>query len=116
MICAPAMKSLLVMSTTTHRAGLDEIVRVFRNVQLDGCVLTKTDETTSLAGALSVAIEHQIPVAYVSNGQKVPEDLHLARPHSLVNQSVLIARKSHQSLENESLEIAFSRVSSNAYV
>ena len=114
--CAPSMKSLLVMSTTTHRAGLDEIVRVFRNVQLDGCVLTKLDETTSLGGALSVSIEHKIPVAYVSNGQKVPEDLHLARPHSLVNQSVLIARKSHQSLENESLELAFSRVMSNAYV
>lgn len=113
---APSIKSLLVMSATTQRSGLDEIVRVFRNVDLDGCVLTKVDETTGLAGCLSVAIEHRLPVAYVGNGQKVPEDLHLARAHSLVNQSVLIARKNTQPMGDESLELAFSRVKSNAYV
>ena len=113
---APSIKSLLVLSATTHRAGLDEIVRVFRNVQLDGCVLTKIDETTNLAGSLSIAIEHQLPIAYIGNGQKVPEDLHLARAHSLVNQGVLIARKTNQPLEDESLELAFSRVTSNVHV
>lgn len=113
---APSMKTLLVMSATTHRAGLDEIVRVFRNVELDGCVLTKIDETTNLAGSLSIAIEHQLPIAYIGNGQKVPEDLHLARAHSLVNQGVLIARKTNQPLENESLELAFSRVTTNVHV
>ena len=113
---APFIKNLLVMSATTHGAGLDEVVRVFRNVELDGCVITKLDETTCLTGCLSTAIEHQLPIAYVSDGQKVPEDLHLARAHSLVNQSVLISRKANQTLENESLELAFSRVTSNAYV
>jgi len=38
------------------------------------------------------------------------------RLHSPVSQSGLIARRSRQSLQKESLELAFSRVMSNAYV
>lgn len=44
------------------------------------CILTKTDEATSLGGAISALIRSRLPLAYVANGQRVPEDLHCARP------------------------------------
>lgn len=92
---APSIKTYLVLSTTTHRAGLREIAKAFGEVKLDGCILTKLDETTSLGGALSAIMENELPVSYVSDGQRVPEDIHIARGHSLINQAVLIAdRKS----------------------
>ena len=43
------------------------------------CILTKTDEATSLGGALSALIRSGLPLAYVANGQRVPEDLHFAQ-------------------------------------
>jgi flagellar biosynthesis protein FlhF len=49
--------------------------------------LTKTDEASSLGGAISAMIRHQMPLAFVANGQQVPEDLSLARPNTLVNQA-----------------------------
>ena len=84
------IQSYLVMATTAQRSVLDETVRAFQAVALRGCILTKVDESTSLGSALSVAIEQRLAVAYVSDGQRVPEDMHPARAHSLVSRSVAI--------------------------
>jgi flagellar biosynthesis protein FlhF len=111
--CAMGLKTLLVLSSTTHRAALDETIRSFSNVEINGCILTKLDETTNLGGALSVVTEHQLPVAYISDGQRVPEDLHLARAHTLINRCVSIARRANQPLDNDSLELAYSRMPSH---
>ena len=112
---SPSIKTYLVMSSTTHRAGLREITQAFGEVQLDGCILTKLDETTSLGGALSAAMENELPVSYVSDGQAVPEDIHIARSHSLINQAVTIAQETNQALEKESLNLAFSGMVANAH-
>ncbi|NOX76123.1 MAG: flagellar biosynthesis protein FlhF [Gammaproteobacteria bacterium] len=112
---APSIKTYLVLSTTTHRAGLREVVEAFSEVKLDGCILTKLDETTSLGGALSAVMEKQLPVVYISDGQKVPEDIHIARGHDLINQAVLIAQETNQALEQETLELAFSGMVANAH-
>ncbi|WP_455203276.1 flagellar biosynthesis protein FlhF [Kaarinaea lacus] len=112
--CAKDLKTLLLLSTTTHRAALDEAVRTFSNVEINGCILTKLDETTSLGGALSVVTKHKLPVTYISDGQRVPEDLHLARAHTLLNRCVTIARRANQPLDKDSLELAFSRMPSHA--
>jgi flagellar biosynthesis protein FlhF len=111
--CAMGLKTLLVLSSTTHRAALDETVRSFSNVEINGCILTKLDETTNLGAALSVVTEHQLKIAYISDGQRVPEDLHLARAHTLINRCVAIARRSNQPLDNDSLELAYSRMPSH---
>jgi flagellar biosynthesis protein FlhF len=112
--CAPDLRTLLVLSTATHRTALDEAARVFNNVDINGCILTKLDETTSLGGALSVVTEHRIPVTYISDGQRVPEDLHVARAHTLVNRAIMTARRCRHPLDDESLELAFSRMPSHA--
>lgn len=112
---APSIKTYLVFSTTTHRAGLNEILQAFGEVKLDGCILTKLDETTSLGGALSMAMESKLPVKYVSDGQKVPEDIHIARSHNLIHRAVLVAQEANQALEQESLTLAFSGMVANAH-
>jgi len=111
----PSIKTCLVLSATTHRAGLREIAKAFGEISLDGCILTKLDETTSLGGALSAVIEQSIPVIYVSDGQRVPEDIHIARGHSLINRAVLIAQETNQALKQESLNLAFSGMVANAH-
>ena len=112
---SPSIKTYLVLSTTTHRAGLREIAKAFGEVKLDGCILTKLDETTSLGGALSTVMENDLAISYVSDGQRVPEDIHIARGHSLINQAVRIAQETNQALEQESLNLAFSGMVANAH-
>lgn len=96
-----------VLSTTTQRAAIDEVVRAFGSVNLDGCVLTKLDETALLGEALSVVIDQQLPVAYVSDGQRVPEDLQPARANNLVARSVALMQKHAERPADEMLAAAF---------
>ncbi len=95
------VKTYLVASTTSRLSGLQEVVRGFKGVELSGCILTKLDESTSLGHALDVVIQQQLPVAYVSDGQRVPEDLQPARAHTLVSRSVAIMQESLDLLEDE---------------
>ena len=79
---------------------MQEIVDVFRTAQPAGCILTKTDEATSLGGALSVLIRSSLPLAYVANGQRVPEDLHLMhnRQSWLAKMAVELMRRDNRAV------------------
>jgi len=71
------VKRLLLLAATGRGDTLDDVVRAYSGPDLAGCILSKVDEAASLATALDVVIRHRLPLHYVSNGQRVPEDLHL---------------------------------------
>lgn len=71
------VQRLLLLSSTSRGDTLDDVVRAYSGRSLSGCILTKIDEAASLATALDVIIRHGLHLHYVSNGQRVPEDLHL---------------------------------------
>jgi len=71
------VKRLLLLSATSRGDTLDDVVRAYNGPDLAGCILSKVDEATGLASALDVIIRHDLRLHYVSNGQRVPEDLHL---------------------------------------
>ena len=71
------VKRLLLLCATSRGDTLDDVVRAYNGPDLAGCILSKVDEAASLAAALDVIIRHGLRLHYVSNGQRVPEDLHL---------------------------------------
>jgi flagellar biosynthesis protein FlhF len=71
------VQRLLLLSSTSRGDTLDDVVRAYQGENLAGCILTKIDEAASLATALDVIMRHGLRLHYVSNGQRVPEDLHL---------------------------------------
>lgn len=70
------VKRLLLLNATSGGDTLEEVVRKYRTVGVVGCIPTKLDEAASLGTVLDVAVRHQIPLHYIANGQRVPEDLH----------------------------------------
>lgn len=82
------VRSLLVLPANGNTSDLQEVARRFRGANPVACVISKADETTKLGGVLSVAIGQRLPISYVADGQRVPEDLHLAQSHRLVLRSV----------------------------
>lgn len=74
------IQTLLTLSAGADRACLAEALRVFAAVEPQALIVTKLDEAAALGGILSLAIRHELPIAYLSDGQRVPEDLHLASP------------------------------------
>ena len=81
---ARQVRTLLVLPANTHFADLDEVVRRFEHARPQGVVLTKIDETGRLGSALSVAVDHDLPLTWVTDGQRIPEDLHRANAAHLV--------------------------------
>jgi flagellar biosynthesis protein FlhF len=73
----------LVLPANTHADDLDEVVRRFSIAKPRGVVLSKVDETGRLGAALGVTVRHRLPISYLTDGQRVPEDLHRAEPHRL---------------------------------
>ncbi len=78
---------ILLLSAVAQGEALDDVVRCYRGDGLAGCILTKVDESVSLGGAIDVILRAALPVHYVTNGQRVPEDLHLASPLYLVDRA-----------------------------
>lgn len=88
----------LTLSATAQQAITSEIMRVFSDITLAGTVITKVDEAASLGGVLNALITYQLPTFFISNGQKVPEDLHLGSAIELVKiaRDLLQRTGSHQ--------------------
>lgn len=72
------IKLLLALPANGQRQSLDEVARCFSLRRLHGAILTKLDEAASLGAAFSTVIRHTLPLAYLTDGQRVPEDLHAA--------------------------------------
>lgn len=75
---ASNVRSLLVLPANAHPADLSELLRRYRPAAPEGVVLTKLDESTCPGAALSVLVQHNLPVAYTAAGQCVPDDIELA--------------------------------------
>jgi flagellar biosynthesis protein FlhF len=74
------VRSVLALSAGADRACLAEAAKVFKAASPEALIVTKLDEAATLGGVLSLAIGSRLPVAYLSDGQRVPEDLHRAAP------------------------------------
>ena len=81
---AGKVRTMLVMPANAHSADLDEVIRRFGFVAPEAAILTKLDETGRLGAALSVLVRHQLPLAYTTDGQHVPDDLATAEASRLV--------------------------------
>jgi flagellar biosynthesis protein FlhF len=81
---ASGVTRLLVLSATTQTHSLNETVRAYRALSPAACIVTKLDEAGTLGGLIGTVIEHVLPIAWVSAGHRVPEDLNPARAHQLV--------------------------------
>ncbi len=65
----------LVLSATTREIELFDIIRRFDRLGIDRTIFTKIDECSHLGALLNVQIHSGKPLSYVTNGQRVPEDL-----------------------------------------
>jgi len=84
---------LLLLNATSRGDTLEDVVRAYAGEDLAGCILSKVDETASLAPALDIVARHGLLLSYITNGQRVPEDLHLP------NRTYLLHRAFKQPVE-----------------
>jgi flagellar biosynthesis protein FlhF len=76
---AACARVVLALPAQAEGHALEEIVKGFAPLKPLACILTKIDEAASLGAVISTTLRHRLKIAYVCDGQRVPDDLHAAR-------------------------------------
>ncbi len=87
------VKRLLCLNATSTGETLSEVVRAYQGDSLAGCIFTKLDEAATIGNVLDIAIRQKLMVYYMANGQRVPEDLHVANKQYLIDRAFKLKRE-----------------------
>jgi flagellar biosynthesis protein FlhF len=68
----------LVLSATAKLSVMYETIEKFSYIGFSSIIFTKIDETTTTGSILSVCNKYNLPVSYITTGQKVPGDVEVA--------------------------------------
>jgi len=88
MFNATGVRRLLLLNATSSGDTLDDVVRMYNSEKVIGCIPTKLDEAVSLGTVLDVAVRHRLMLHYITNGQRVPENLHPVNLDYLIHRAL----------------------------
>ncbi|MBC8342553.1 MAG: hypothetical protein H8E61_01055, partial [Bacteroidetes bacterium] len=74
-VCASNTKFCLTLSASMKSTDMIKTIDRFLSFRISSIILTKFDETEILGNIISVISRKQLPVLYITTGQKVPQDL-----------------------------------------
>ncbi len=100
----PGLMAQVMLSATSKREDLMESIGFYKKFPVAGWTLTKIDETKSLASTLLAVIEAELPLSYVTNGQRVPEDIKIPKAIELADLVVApfnVGKKSQPHIETK---------------
>lgn len=95
---------ILLLNAASQLETLEDVVRVYKgNADLAGAIVTKLDESRRPGCALDTVMRHKLKLAFVANGQRVPEDIHLPVSASLVDSALASGADSPFALDDDEL-------------
>ncbi len=86
-----ATQNYLVVGASTDYLSLTRVLDAAADLPFDGCIMTKLDEAAVLGPSLSALIEADLPLAYLSAGQQVPDDLEAPLAERFVDRVLRLA-------------------------
>lgn len=89
------IKKLLCLNATSTGETLTDVIRAYQGRGLDGSIITKLDEAATIGNTLDVIIREKLRLYYIANGQRVPEDIHLANKGQLIDHALKLGSKKH---------------------
>ena len=104
------LETSLVLSAAAQAGAIEQSIERFAAARPTTCCVTKLDEATSLGGTLSALIRTKLPLAYLSDGQQIPEDLSPARAHQLIARAVDLSKKAGAHADEDLLQRRFGAV------
>ena len=68
----------LVQNATASHNSFKSVFEYFSKLGINGLILTKVDEAVSLGSVVGLLREINLPLAYITNGQQIPQDIESA--------------------------------------
>ena len=92
------IRNYLVLSANTQQRVMQENVERFKRIPLAGCIYTKLDESLSVGEIITTSLQNGLAIGYLTDGQRVPEDIKVANAEKLVTLADRMAIKSQSSV------------------
>jgi flagellar biosynthesis protein FlhF len=73
----------LTLSATTRQSELRALAKAYKGLPTRAMIMTKLDEAAQLGALLNAGFHTRLPLAYVTHGQRVPEDVVRPSPSAL---------------------------------
>ena len=102
-----AIKRLLCINATSTGETLADVVRAYKGKDLEGCIITKVDEAATIGNALDTIVREKLKLYYITDGQRVPEDIHLANKQLLIDHAFQESAKRHGAFQFSTEELPF---------
>jgi len=80
-----SMETHLVLSAASQEKSCTESFRQFSPLGLDRVLFTKLDEGMSFGSMFNFLVKSRIPLSYFTTGQRVPEDIEVARQGRVIS-------------------------------
>lgn len=74
----------LVLSGTTKNRDIDTILEGYGDLSYDKIIITKLDETTVYGGIFNIINKGSKPIAFITTGQNVPDDIKVPDKENLI--------------------------------
>ena len=81
----PGVAVSLVLNASIRYDDLKDVTNSYEPLGIDNCIITKTDETLKYGNLLNIAVVVEKPIPFITNGQRVPEDIRQMRKTELVD-------------------------------
>ena len=91
------IRNYLVLAANTQQRVMQENVERFKRIPLAGCIYTKLDESLSVGEIITTSLQNGLAIGYLTDGQRVPEDIKVANAEKLVTLADRMANKSQRS-------------------
>ena len=91
------IRNYLVLAANTQQRVMQENVERFKRIPLAGCIYTKLDESLSAGEIITTSLQNGLAIGYLTDGQRVPEDIKVANAEKLVTLADRMANKSQSS-------------------
>lgn len=108
------IRTSLVIPAHMQYAGVQDVIRLFGIFKPKDIIVTKIDESPSLGGLVSAAIDSELPLSYVCDGQQVPEDIHKANAHKIISRCMALNKRFRRK-DKEITAINLGRVIADAH-
>ena len=95
----PLLQTQLVLSATTKETDLIKTINRLEGFDQRRLLFTRLDETGAVGNLLNILVQSHLPLSYVSDGQKIPDDIRPASLKRLVR--ILMHEKTAPHLQND---------------
>jgi flagellar biosynthesis protein FlhF len=78
-------ETILVLNSTASTRTMNDVAEKFKVLEYTSLIFSKVDEAVAYGNIINMAVNHNVPVMFLTNGQVIPDDIISVNPAFIAN-------------------------------